>query len=253
MERRLDRALETAVVLAALATIPLTVASERGTQSLLVLAGDWAVWAVFLIEYAIRLALSRDRRAFVRSNWLSIAIVILSFPALPSLMGLVRLARLIRLLRLARVPVALLRGLYALRVAVGRPGLVYLAAVNAFLILAGGALLHMVEPEKIDGGVWDGMWLAIVTATTVGYGDIAPTGPWGRAIAVVLMLAGVGLVSTLAASIAAYFVGQDRQAGVRQDDAAGDQDAVRAELRRLAEQMDRVERVVTRLAEKSEK
>jgi voltage-gated potassium channel len=42
----------------------------------------------------------------------------------------------------------------------------------------------------------------------VGYGDIAPTTLWGRLIAVVMMLAGVGLISTLAASITAYFVGQ---------------------------------------------
>ena len=56
---------------------------------------------------------------------------------------------------------------------------------------------------------WSGVWWAVVTATTVGYGDIAPTSPGGRAIAVVLMLVGVGLVATLAAAIAAYFVGKD--------------------------------------------
>lgn len=258
MRSRLDGVLEIAVVLAALVTVPLTVASERVDRSLLIVVGDWTVWAVFFAEYTIRLALSRDRRTYIRSNWLSLAVVVLSFPILPALMGLVRMVRLVRLLRLARVPVALLRGIVALRLAIGRPGLVYLAAVTAFLILAGGALLHMVEPEKVKGGVLDGMWLAIVTATTVGYGDIAPTGLWGRAIAIVLMLVGVGLVSTLAASIAAYFVGQDRQArqehptGARQDSAAGDQDAVRAELRRLAEQMDRVEQAVMRLAERSD-
>ncbi|MDQ7841389.1 MAG: ion channel [bacterium] len=256
MRSRLDRALEIAVVLAALVTIPLTVAPERGARSLLIVVGDWTVWAVFLAEYSVRLALSRDRRTYVRSNRLSLAIVVLSFPMLPALMGLLRLARLVRLLRLLRIPVVLLRGLKALRLAIGRPGLVYLAAVNVFLILAGGVLLHMVEPEKVKGGVLDGMWLAIVTATTVGYGDIAPVGPWGRAIAVVLMLAGVGLVSTLAASIAAYFIGQDRQvgperpAGTRQDSVAWDHGAVRAELRRLVEQMDRVEQAVARLAEK---
>lgn len=252
VERRLDRVLEIAVVLAALVTVPLTVASERGNRSLLIVVGDWTVWAVFFAEYTIRLALSRDRRTYIRSNWLSLAVVVLSFPMLPALMGLVRMVRLVRLLRLARVPVVLLRGIVALRLAIGRPGLVYLAAVTAFLILAGGALLHMVEPEKVKGGVWDGIWLAIVTATTVGYGDIAPDGPWGRAIAIVLMLVGVGLVSTLAASIAAYFVGQDRQAGANRENAVGDQDAVRAELRRLAEQMDRVERAVARLTERSD-
>jgi voltage-gated potassium channel len=52
-----------------------------------------------------------------------------------------------------------------------------------------------------------------VTASTVGYGDIAPTTGPGRIIAVALMIAGIGLFGTLAASITAYFVGreQDRE------------------------------------------
>ena len=53
------------------------------------------------------------------------------------------------------------------------------------------------------------MWWAIVTASTVGYGDIAPATLIRRVIAVLMMLAGVGLISTLAASITAYFVGQE--------------------------------------------
>jgi voltage-gated potassium channel len=67
----------------------------------------------------------------------------------------------------------------------------------------------MLEPQTVKGGFADGVWWAIVTASTVGYGDIAPTTVGGRLIAVMLMLSGVGLVSTLAASITAYFVGHE--------------------------------------------
>jgi voltage-gated potassium channel len=65
-----------------------------------------------------------------------------------------------------------------------------------------------VEPNTIRGGYFDGVWWAIVTASTVGYGDIAPSTLWGRGIAIVLMLAGIGLISTFSASVTSYFVGQ---------------------------------------------
>ena len=73
-----------------------------------------------------------------------------------------------------------------------------------------GAIMSLVEPQTVKGNLWDGMWWAVVTATTVGYGDIAPTSLQGRLVAVALMLFGIGLTATLAASVAAYFVKADQ-------------------------------------------
>jgi voltage-gated potassium channel len=73
-----------------------------------------------------------------------------------------------------------------------------------------GAVMSLVEPQTVRGDMWDGMWWAVVTATTVGYGDISPSSPPGRLVAVALMLFGIGLTATLAASVAAYFVKQDK-------------------------------------------
>lgn len=52
----------------------------------------------------------------------------------------------------------------------------------------------------------DALWWAIVTATTVGYGDIAPVTPIARVIAVVLMLVGIGTLGMITGSIATYFL-----------------------------------------------
>jgi voltage-gated potassium channel len=58
--------------------------------------------------------------------------------------------------------------------------------------------------------LWDSTWWAVVTVTSVGYGDIYPTTVQGRLIAMVLMFVGIGFLSLLTASIASRFVRVDR-------------------------------------------
>jgi voltage-gated potassium channel len=55
----------------------------------------------------------------------------------------------------------------------------------------------------------DAAWWAIVTATTVGYGDISPATPEGRAIAIVLMFLGIGVIGAFTATVASFFVAQE--------------------------------------------
>jgi voltage-gated potassium channel len=100
----------------------------------------------------------------------------------------------------------------------------------AVLVGVGGTLMSFLEPETVRGGIGGGIWWAIVTVSTVGYGDISPTSVPGRVVAVVLMLGGIGLVSTLAASISAFFIGQD-QAKSRVVDRLDRIEAMVAEIR----------------------
>ena len=59
--------------------------------------------------------------------------------------------------------------------------------------------------------VWDGVWWATVTVTTVGYGDLYPKDVEGRIIAIVVMLFGIGFISVLTATVASQFVKSERQ------------------------------------------
>ena len=102
-----------------------------------------------------------------------------------------------------------------MRVIFLRRGLICAFAIAALVVVAGGTSLAILEPQTVRGGFGDGIWWAIVTASTVGYGDIAPSTPTGRVIAVLLMLSGVGLISTLAASITTYFLGAEESAGMK--------------------------------------
>ncbi|MCH1625485.1 potassium channel family protein [Ferdinandcohnia quinoae] len=58
-----------------------------------------------------------------------------------------------------------------------------------------GTIIHMIEPETFPT-IFEGVWWAIVTAATVGYGDFAPVTITGRMIGMLLIFIGVGLVST---------------------------------------------------------
>jgi voltage-gated potassium channel len=229
---RFRTALDVAIVLGALATIPLTVLQEHGTRSPALNTMDWAVWSVFAIEFLFIVALGPRIQILKPSTAADLAVVVLSFPLLPNLLGLVRLARLVRLLRLARLAGVTARGLAALKEILGRRGLLYIVAITSLLILVGGGCLSILEPETVKGGYGDGIWWAIVTATTVGYGDIAPTTLPGRLIAVLLMLVGIGLMSTLAASITSYFV----------------QQTANTDFKELTARLDRIERILEKLS-----
>ncbi|MBI1354252.1 MAG: hypothetical protein GC160_07895 [Acidobacteria bacterium] len=234
LQRRIEEPLHWAVTLAAVATIPILVALERGDSAWWVMAGDWAVWVVFLVEYMVMGLCAADRRAYLLRSWMSLTVVALSFPALPALLSavrLVRVARLIRALRVLRLLAVTARGMEAMRRSSGGRGLFYIAILTALMTVSGGALLALLEPDNVHNGFWGGLWWAIVTVTTVGYGDIAPQTAGGRILAVLLMLCGLGLLSTLAASISAVFVGSDEHAEFEE---------LRERLARLEEKLDRV-------------
>jgi voltage-gated potassium channel len=76
-----------------------------------------------------------------------------------------------------------------------------------FCIFIGGVSIHVLEPDHA-ATVWEGMWWAIVTVTTVGYGDISPVTFEGRIVAAGLMFIGLGAFGALAGSVSALFLVQ---------------------------------------------
>ena len=78
-----------------------------------------------------------------------------------------------------------------------------LAALIFFIFLF-GYLFYVSEPDVRNLG--DGVWWALVTITTVGYGDITPVTTLGRIVASSLMLLGLGLIATITAIVSAKFI-----------------------------------------------
>jgi voltage-gated potassium channel len=224
-----------AIVAGTLATIPVIILLDQGIDNFWVRAADWAIWSIFLAEYTIEMICAPSRSAYARRNWVSPLVILLSFPPLPNLFASARVARMARLLRFSRLAGTTFRGLTELRVVLAQRGLLYVGVTTLILILGGAAALEIVEPQTMRGGYMDSVWWAIVTASTVGYGDIAPATFWGRGIAVILMLAGIGLISTFSASVTSYFVGQ-QEAG---------------ELREIREQLARMEVLLEELSQRA--
>ena len=76
------------------------------------------------------------------------------------------------------------------------------------LVVVGGVAQAEVDSSDFKG-YWDGIWWAVVTVTTVGYGDLYPTTVPGRIVGMLLMLVGIGFLAVLTATIASHFIQTD--------------------------------------------
>lgn len=164
------------------------------------------IWLAFTAELIYLARRATSAKSFLREHWLDIGIVVLSPPfILPAEAASLRVLRIMRLVRLLAVIGRLQKGSGR---ALGRQGIAYIAILGAFFVFIGGVSIHELEPERAPT-VWEGMWWAIVTLTTVGYGDISPATFEGRVLAAFLMVSGLAVVGALAGSVGALFLGSD--------------------------------------------
>jgi voltage-gated potassium channel len=84
----------------------------------------------------------------------------------------------------------------------------FVALLTVFVVVVSGAAQAAFNANEFDS-VWDGVWWAVVTVTTVGYGDLYPTDVEGRIIGIVVMLVGIGFISVLTATMASLFIKTD--------------------------------------------
>lgn len=189
------------MLIAAALVIPAIVIEESAHSSAWRTAAqtlNWAIWLAFAAELVFMLAVTRDRRRWLRQHPLEVAIVVLTPPFLPASLQAARVFRLLRVLRLLRLA-ALVRRLLSTE------GIRDAMLVVVFTVLGGGAAFAAVEKSQHLSS-WDGVWWAITTVTTVGYGDIGPETDAGRAIAIVVMFVGIGFVALLTAAAADRFI-----------------------------------------------
>lgn len=200
-----------------------SVARVRAEQGQLLFVLEWIFTILFTAEYVLRLTVSPNPRAYARSFFGMVDL----FSILPTYLSLIlpggQFLIVIRLLRVLRVFRVLKLTQY-----VGEANVLgqtfweqrYKITVFLFTVLTVvaivGSLMYLIEgPEAGFTSIPRGVYWAIVTLTTVGYGDIAPTTSLGQALAAMVMILGYGIIAVPTSIVTAGLV--NRSHAARQD------------------------------------
>jgi voltage-gated potassium channel len=179
------------------------VASVRARVGPTLRALEWGFTILFSIEYVLRLASVERPLRYARSAYGVIDLVAILptylsaiFPGAQSLL-VVRLLRLLRVFRVFKLAEYLRESrtlVQAIRASMRKIAVFLLAVVTIVVVV--GTLMYVIEGERHGfTSIPLSIYWAVVTLTTVGYGDLAPATTLGRALAVLLMLTGYGIIA----------------------------------------------------------
>jgi potassium/ion channel protein len=209
---------------------------------------DLLIWFVFVVDYGWRFFSSKEKWRFILENIFDL-LAILPLNAIFTVFRLgriFRLARLTKLLKLTR----LLRivGLTGkLQKKVGKllrtNGLLYILYVNVFIVFIGSSILSVVEEKSFS----DSLWWAFVTVTTVGYGDIVPSSIFGKWLAIILMLVGIGTIGMLTSALTNFFVKENSNEESKLDQLQNELVMQRHLVEKQAEKIEELHKMVQEL------
>ncbi len=155
---------------------------------------QWVCWFAFALDLVAGVISADSKKQYLYRHPLEIASVFLPF---------LRPLRLMRVISFGSLAIQ--------KIAIGRQfAITVKVAITAVFVAYISAVQITISERNVDGSniknFEDGLWWAVTTVTTVGYGDRFPTTTEGRLLAVLLMLVGISLVGVITASVASWFV-----------------------------------------------
>jgi voltage-gated potassium channel len=188
---------------------------DLSTKWLLIIYSiDLAICLIFAAEFIYRIRKAENKKAFLKSNWYEILAMVPAFVfyiagSIAAISAALRLLRLIRVVRVIAV-LSRMKRLYRIEGSfIQRSRLLYLLTITVVLVVISSAAVFCLErnmPGTQIDNFSDALWWSISTVSTVGYGDIVPNGVVGRAIGMVLMVIGIGIMTALISQISATLV-----------------------------------------------
>lgn len=207
------------VLAVCLDSVPYLHARFQGSFNLI----EWTFTILFTIEYFLRLWSVRSPTYYARSFYgiVDLAAILPTYLSLfytgAEFLVVVRLLRVLRIFRILKL-VHYLEGsriiMRALRAS--RPKIVVFVSAIFVLVTIIGSLMYLIEGEA--GGFTSipmGIYWAIVTLTTVGYGDLAPNTPLGKLLASIVMIMGYGIIAVPTGIVTAEFTRRETSTTTR--------------------------------------
>lgn len=183
---------------------------------------NFLIWVAFAVDFGIKLVVSPRPDRYIRAHWLDALIVAVPF---------FRPLRIVRLI------------LYGSRAFRGTRRLTendFILSYGFGAVVIATTLVTTFERNQNSelSDFPEALWWAVVTVTTVGYGDITPVTLGGRIVAGILMVIGIGLFSAITANVASRFVARDTTDEIKEEVAdinllVEEIRALRAEVRTL--------------------
>ena len=191
-------------ILSSVAAVTLeSVAEIQGQYGTELRGLEWVFTALFTAEYVLRMVSAPNAGRYARSFFglVDLLAIIPSYvsilvPGAQSLLA-IRALRLVRVFRILKLGEYLSEAeVLAQALRTSRPKItVFLTVVGTVVVLVGSAMYLIEGPEHGFTNIPRSMYWAVVTLTTVGYGDIAPETPFGQFLASMLMILGYGIIA----------------------------------------------------------
>lgn len=193
---------------------------------------------VFAVDYAVRFVMAKNRKIFLIKS----AFDLLGIIPLHPVFVFFRLGRLVRLIRYhhlfwrLRITSKWTRAYHQF---IYKTGFIYLFSISVSIIVLSAFLFSLTEKQSLANSLW---W-AMTTATTVGYGDETPHTAFGKIIASVLMVGGIGFIGLLTSTISGFVADRGHQVVAKQEDQEqADLNQLLAKIEVLTEKVDHLQR-----------